>query len=238
MAKTLKYREVYDALKRSIQSGEYAVGDLLPSENQLCSRYGITRTTARKALDDLRVDGYIERHHGKGSIVRERRESLGLFNVKGFSEAVGSSVRNIPISQAKISWGETPFSFNPSDTELSGECIFFKRVRCIGDRKVMLEKSGILDSAVPGFDIGDLEEGSFFRTLSKRYLIEITGSEQEIRAVGASESEAEELGIEKGAPILFVQVRYSTSTQGLFVYSTLYCNTEDYPLGSSYHTGR
>ena len=76
-----------------IQHGVYGVGSYLPSENELCATYNITRTTARKALEELQKEGFIIRQHGKGSQVRERRESLGLLTEQGFSEAVNLDIK-------------------------------------------------------------------------------------------------------------------------------------------------
>lgn len=47
----LKYISVQNFLKEQIQQGIFRVGDFLPSENELCKRFSITRTTARKAFD-------------------------------------------------------------------------------------------------------------------------------------------------------------------------------------------
>jgi DNA-binding transcriptional MocR family regulator len=69
---TLKYQAVLVYLKEQIQRGKYIVGDYLPSENELCAQFSITRTTARKALDELLKEGFIEKIHGKGSRVAER----------------------------------------------------------------------------------------------------------------------------------------------------------------------
>ena len=68
--KTTRYRQVQEALKMQIQHGIYSVGSYLPSENELCVTYNITRTIARKALEELQKEGFIIRQHGKGSQVR------------------------------------------------------------------------------------------------------------------------------------------------------------------------
>jgi len=92
-------------LKEKIQQGIIPVGDYLPSENELCANFSITRTTVRKALDNLLKEGFIEKQQGKGSRVKERRHSLGLLNVKGFSEAVEMDVNTIFLQQPEIrSW--------------------------------------------------------------------------------------------------------------------------------------
>jgi len=51
--KSTKYSQIQGYLKKKIQQGEYQVRKYLPSENELCRQFSITRTTARKALDKL-----------------------------------------------------------------------------------------------------------------------------------------------------------------------------------------
>ena len=90
---TTLYRQIQQLLTKQIQQGAYHVGDYLPSDNELCRQNNITWTTVRKALEELQRNSFIERHQGKGSRVVERRKSLGLLNVKGFSEAVGKMLK-------------------------------------------------------------------------------------------------------------------------------------------------
>jgi len=229
-----KYRRIYDALKKDILSGNYAVGDILPSENTLCAEYSVTRTTVRKALDELEGEGYVYRHHGKGSIVKDRRKSLGLLSVKGFSETVGSGASSRLVYQQELTWEMTSFGFEPTEKELHSKCILFCRQRFVEGAPVMVEVSAIAKEIVPGFDAGKFTDGSFFKTLSSNYLLEITGSEQIIRASMPEGSIASLLEVGEDTPILHVRVRYSTSKPGYYVYSTLYCNTSVYPLSSSH----
>ena len=63
------YQQLYYHLRHKIESGYYRVGSRLPSERQLAAEYGISRLTARKALQLLTVHGYIEPRQGKGSFV-------------------------------------------------------------------------------------------------------------------------------------------------------------------------
>ncbi|MCK5105496.1 MAG: GntR family transcriptional regulator [Cyclobacteriaceae bacterium] len=233
MAQT-RYRQIYNILKSRIQQGTYAIGDYLPSENELCKTYKITRTTARKALDELLKEGFIEKQHGKGSKVKERRQSLGLLTVKGFSEAVGENVRTIILQKPQIlSWPkELPF---PADeNELNAPCIYFERLRCVGDVPVMTESNWFSAHGLNRFLDCEFVDGSFFKTLSRKYLIEVTGSEQELRALFADEKSAYLLKIEQGFPILRISIKFTTSKPDLNIYSYLYCNTEKYPIGNIY----
>lgn len=232
---TLKYQEVLVYLKEQIQRGKYNIGDYLPSENELCVQFSITRTTARKALEELQKEGFIVKIRGKGSRVAERRKSLGLLSVKGFSEAVGENVHTEFLQRPlRTKWSEEiqhPIREGDKDTE----CFFFERLRFVGDSRVMIGKNWFPADELPGFLDTEFIEGSFFKTLSKRYLIEVLGSSSELRAELADEKEANILQIEKGTPILHVSLLFRTSNEKLNIYSELYCNTDEFPIGNHYN---
>ena len=232
--KAFKYKYIHHYLKGKIQKGKYMIGDYLPSENELCQQFSITRTTARKALDELLKEGFIEKHPGKGSCVRERRLSLGLLRLKGFSEAVGENVKTIFIQKpVKGAWSrEIVFPVEGSDRD--SPCYYFERLRFVGDIPVMHEKNWLSATVLPGFTEIKFVEGSFFKTLSKKYFIEIIGSTQELRAEFAGKKDLKLLTVKEHTPLLHISIKFSTSTPKLNIYSELYCNTENYPVGNSY----
>ena len=58
-------------IKRSITSGALKVGDLLPSEAELCRSYDISRNTVRRAIGALEEEGFVVRKRGKGTFVTD-----------------------------------------------------------------------------------------------------------------------------------------------------------------------
>lgn len=63
--------QIVDRLLDDLNDGKFVPGDLMPSESQLISRFAVSRTTARTALDHLANRGLIVRRPGIGSVVRE-----------------------------------------------------------------------------------------------------------------------------------------------------------------------
>jgi DNA-binding GntR family transcriptional regulator len=230
-----KYLHVQNYLKQQIQQGIYGTGDFILSENELCRQFSITRTTARKALDELIREGFIERIHGKGSRVKERRHTLGLLNVKGFSEAVGEGVKTVFLQNPQESDWSEEIVLPVAEKDKQARCIYFERLRFVGETPVMLEKNWFSETVFPGFLNSEFAEGSFFKTLSQRYFIEIVGSTQEIRAEFANEKHAQLFGIKAGEPLLHISIKFSTSNPKLTIYSELYCDTSVYPVGNSYY---
>ena len=66
------YRRVVDALRRDIADGRYAVGDRLPTEDELCRRFDVSRHTVREGLRTLRDEGLVASRQGAGTTVMRR----------------------------------------------------------------------------------------------------------------------------------------------------------------------
>ena len=62
-----KYLQIVEGLKQSIQSGRYRNGARLPSESELMRRYGVSRMTVVKALQQLQQAGMLTRRAGSGT---------------------------------------------------------------------------------------------------------------------------------------------------------------------------
>ena len=230
-----KYLRIQNFLKEQIQQGVYNTGDYLPSENELCLKFSITRTTARKALEELLKEGFIEKFHGKGSRVIERRKSLGLLTVKGFSEAVGENVKTLFLQKpAKSEWSDE-IRTSVKSMDRQSECYYFERLRSVGNVPVMLEKNWLSAKTLPGFTESEFVDDSFFKTLSTKYFIEIVGSTSEMRAEFSNEKLSQLLKIETGTPILHISIQFHTTNKNLTIYAELYCNTQKFPIGNSYN---
>ena len=65
-----KYEIVADSISEEIRTGHYPDGALLPTEEQLTEKYGVSRQTIRKALSVLQEKGIIEKRQGSGSFVK------------------------------------------------------------------------------------------------------------------------------------------------------------------------
>lgn len=65
------YEQIYDKLREEIRSGQYKVGDRVPSEKELAEAYSVSRITSKKALELLADGGLIVRRPGRGSFVAD-----------------------------------------------------------------------------------------------------------------------------------------------------------------------
>lgn len=67
------YRQVVDTLRAEIEEGRFPVGGLLPTENELRVRFGVSRHTIREALRQLRDEGLVASRQGAGTTVLKPR---------------------------------------------------------------------------------------------------------------------------------------------------------------------
>ena len=63
---TAKYKQIIGAIENALQTGEIAKGDQLPSINEVCVQYNLSRDTVVKSYSQLKERGIITSAHGKG----------------------------------------------------------------------------------------------------------------------------------------------------------------------------
>ncbi len=207
---------------------------LSTNEGSRISTTKLARSTVRLALSHLEKEGYIVKQRGRGSIVAAKSRSLGVLNFQGFSASVnGSATSALSVQVPKLSTWPGEFFFPLSDTETKAGCISFSRVRFIEKDPVMFETTYIPNLNLPKFTRLFKITNSFFEFLAQQHHIEITGMEQEIRAMEADAKTAKYLKLKKGAAILLIHRKYSTSRPSLNIYSKLYCNTHQYAMSNS-----
>jgi GntR family transcriptional regulator len=78
--------QIAERLRREIEFGGFKPGDILPSEAALNKTFGVSRTTARTALDKLEQEGLITRRAGKGSMVLPPHVLQPLNQMSSFAE--------------------------------------------------------------------------------------------------------------------------------------------------------
>ena len=88
------YEQLRKALLEAITSGKLSAGTKLPTEEELCAQFGISRPVARQAYNMLIEDGFVERMRGRGTFVRSP-DTRGRFLNKQLSFAAEMGVLNL-----------------------------------------------------------------------------------------------------------------------------------------------
>jgi len=230
-----QYRKLYENLRQLIEDGSYLQGDLLPSENELCAAYHLTRPTVRKALDKLVHEGFILRQQGKGSIVTGQPKGIGILSLTGTTSAIGQDrLTTRIIVRPHIRRCQQAFGYEISERDRSLGCIHMERLRLIDERPVFYDITLIPNLNLHRFTSRTFENRSLFEILRKHYQIEVKGGEQRIRAIAADERIQEHFGVRRNHPILRIDRKLDTNRVGFTFYSQVYCNTSDYSLNGRF----
>ena len=226
-----QYRKLYEILRKHILDGVYKEGDLLPSENELCQLYGMTRPTVRQSLSSLANDGYIRKHQGKGSIVHQLPREIGILSVSGTTSAVGDrKLKTMIIVKPMLMLWPVDFMFPLTSLEKESGCIYMERVRFLEEIPIFYDISFIANINLPRITARQFENRSLFRILRDHYRIEIKGGDQRIKAIPANAKIGRFLQLEKGQPVLHLERKMETNNPDLFLYSSIFCSTEKYSI--------
>jgi len=225
------YKVMYEMLRKHITDGVYQKGDILPSENELCTTHHVTRPTARKALDRLVNEGYIRKKQGKGSIVQGQPQGVGILSLSGTTSAIGKDnlETKIIIKPYLTQWDDA-FGFPLQDIEKEVGCYRIERLRIVNKQPVFYDITMVPNINIPRFTSRNFENRSLFEIMRTAYQIEVTGGEQKLMAITADEKIQKFFNVKEGHPILCLDRKMETTKEGFFFYSQVFCNTNDYGL--------
>ena len=207
------YHQILQGLTGRIESGEIVVGDRLPSEADLVAEFGVSRTTARRALDELRRQGLVRREPGRGTFLASPRLRSNLAYLHSFSEEIER-------------WGYTPGARlilqeeRAADEEVAarlgvevGERVLFvRRLRLADERPIFVCNSHLPIERFPALKDADYGTVSLTRLLEERTGRKVEHARQWIGAATATEDVAELLEISAGVPVL--EIRRVTCVTG------------------------
>jgi GntR family transcriptional regulator len=207
-----RYYQLREIIRERIVSGDWAHGSLIPSEREMCERYGISRMTARQSITDLVNEGLLYREQGKGTYVGRPKIAQQLLRLTGFTEDMKVREQR---PGAKVLTAE----MWPADQETAerlrirvGQPVYhLRRLRLADSEPLALESSCISFIGCERLLDNDLERDSLYHLLESAYDVPPLEAEQEFEADVARDEESELLKIAAGSPVL--RTRRVTTTR-------------------------
>lgn len=211
------YQQLLEEIKYSIDTGKYAYEEKIPTEPELSEKYGVSRITVRRAVDELCTEGYLVKKQGKGTFVcrpKLLRKIARTNDVQGFSEACrlnnmvpGAKVTNLQISVARAD--EAKFF----RIEENAKVLYSQRVRTADGIPIMLENNFFPYESFSYLEKEDLNEVSLFKTL-KKHGVEVKETiKSTLEIVKAETDHAKLLDVAVGEPLFYMNA-YFTDTKG------------------------
>jgi len=84
------YDQLIKIFESKMSSGEWAVGERLPSERELCEVFSVSRITVRRAIAEAAARGLVERVHGVGNFVASPKMRQSLRDVTSFGVSLAA----------------------------------------------------------------------------------------------------------------------------------------------------
>ena len=200
------YAQVEAVLAAGIADGSYPPGTRLPNEETLIERFGVSRTTIQKTVQNLISRGLIEIRRGKGTFVIQPRITQELTELSGFVEDMHALGRN-PTARVL-------------DQQLmpANETVARRLALAVGTLVVRIQRVRLVDGMPLSFDetwlpreLGEkvisnnLETEPIFSLLERKYDTPLVEAEYRLEATSAVAAVAQALGIDPGSPIFLIE---------------------------------
>ena len=212
-----QHRRIEQVLRERITT--LKSGDRLPSDAELVAEFGVSRMTARGAMQRLADEGIVMRQPGRGSFVAERATHRRTDRLMTFSREMERQGR-VPSSRLLAR------AIRPSSREEAGALgltqgtpvIEVRRIRLADGEPIAIETAILIRSCAPAVMSADLEHGSLHDAVARGGLTLRTGTGT-IGAAVATAVDARLLDVRRGDPLL-VEQRVIVDTQGRPVEAT------------------
>jgi len=200
------YLQVKNALEAEIQDGTYGQDARLPSERELCERFGVSRMTARQALKELERDGLVFSRVGKGTFVSGPKIDQQLRSLTGFTQEIGT--RGSRPSSIVLSAQIIPASEHLSDVlkiMQGAEVVALSRLRLSDDLPLCIEIAHIPHYLCPNILKNDFAHTSLYDVFERDYGYRLVRAEQVMEASLAVPRELDILQMVAPASVLRIE---------------------------------
>lgn len=204
------YSQLKDMIIEKIEKEEYKENSKIPSEQELCEKYSISRPTVRQAINELTKNGYLYKEKGKGTFVSNKKQSISIKNYSGFTDSIiddsNKDNRNI-ISIRKVSANEIDKTKNifESDSVTPNEFCEVKYTVQNDKNIVSLNVSYIPLKYFPDIIEYIKEDKSSYDLLKNRYPLVPVKSKSVIEIGYTNMEDSKYLMIQPGQTILKIQ---------------------------------
>jgi GntR family transcriptional regulator len=224
--------QIAERLRAGIKSGHFAPGEHLPSESELNRLFGVSRTTARAALDKLRNEGLITRQSGKGSIVSSPYVEQPLSSLSSFSEDMAARGLTASYETRAVAMKRAPVEVCEVFGLPSGASLLHIRRRLLADGAVIgLSRCWISPATIKGKTpptAGELDHRSLYRWLEEECGERICGGTETIEAANAEAKLADALETKAGNAVLIARRRSCNARGRIVEYAVIAYRSDRY----------
>lgn len=207
-----RYRQVAQTLINEIESGRYPVGDLMPTEMELCEQFGASRFTVREAIKQLVEMGLVSRQAGVGTTVLSaaafpgyRQVMQGMADLQQYSAETELDIKDAKMVAVSGALSRQ-LGAKPGESWLRLDCL--RRVKAQKAPPICFVEIYIHPAFRAVHHLGGRSAVPIYLRIEEQFGEKIVEVQQQIRSVALSDSLAAKLQAKPGSPALLVTRTY------------------------------
>ncbi|OPJ55656.1 GntR family transcriptional regulator [Alkalithermobacter paradoxus] len=197
-----KYRVIVDTLEKELIEGVYIETKKIPTEEELMSRFGVSRNTIRKAIEVLVSRGYLYQVQGSGIFVREAafKGYVNLERLKGLTTDFPTNKIETKIIDFKLTHADKDLA-QKMRCEEGSSVYFVNRLRMVDGKPFGVEYS-YFNKAIVTYLNEEIIQKSIYDYIRYDLNLTIGFADRIIYADIISDKDAKILGLPKNSPAL------------------------------------
>jgi GntR family transcriptional regulator len=206
MSRSPLYERVETVLAGDIADGSLPPETQLPPEDGLIARFNVSRTTVRKAIQNLVERGLVEVKRGRGTFVTQPKIMQDLTELTGFVEdmqALGRTPTARLLEKCVVAADEAVarhLALAPGTL-----VVRFRRVRLADGVALSFDETYLPRELGEKVAMNDLAAEPIFALLESKYDTPLIEAEYQLEAAAADPVAAEALQVSAGAPIFLIE---------------------------------
>lgn len=201
-----KYGLIVERIISEIRRGRLPLGSQVPSQKELMGEFGVSTTTARKALQELERAGWATRIRGRGTFVRQQTVGRPLNRMLSFTRNMVESGRvpSAKVLAIRVKRGSRALQLPTGEYVLPGPMYEVRRLRLADAVPMALENRYVSMHLCPGLDKADLS-GSLLDIYEHQYGLRLARIDQMLMPTSIEEDDRALLGLEESVPSIRVE---------------------------------
>jgi GntR family transcriptional regulator len=199
---TALHRQLFMVLRDQITRGLYSPGDLIPKEDELGSRFGVSRITVRRAVSDLEQLGLVEKQPGRGTFVLVDHRVVRPAATLSMIESLSKQARDTDVNVLQVETARPPATIATQlQLRIMERAVHASRLRSAHGTPLMITDAWVPEHIGRHVTVSELKKHALFEILLAEG-IRFGRVVQEVTAVAADPYHAGLLKTDIGAPLL------------------------------------
>jgi GntR family transcriptional regulator len=233
------YVQMYSIVKDKIEKREWSYGAQIPTEDELCKTYDVSKATVRMAIADLVRNGYLRKQQGKGTFVIAALSDLGMTmktrltedmfgeGVRAKKELIEKGLKKPPDEMKSILTGA-------GSNEEGNDLYYILCKRVVNGEPAYLEESYVRLEMFPGIEHEDVCQRPFYDLIQDKGEKKIFKVVQTIEVSEIRGDAAALLKVCEGAPALLLHRLLIGSDASPIAYTRLFGIGRQYKIQTEF----